>query len=1012
MDTEVQAWPCAPAIETALRTRRLAALSGRIAHRLLALSVLLLFCSLVLATGALAQTRLIERYSYDAAGNIIGIDATVVDGPPRVVDIAPDRIFAGTEREFVITGQNLAGASVSTEWPGLGIVSVQAEDERITLTLSAAPGVDPGAATLTIGSSIGSDTVEVLARPALPKLIANPVPVVVRAGGGLERLELSLAEPASGDWLLEIALDDSAIATLATGQIEIVQGQVTIGGGLAVIGESAGSTRLRVRTEGEVLLDTSVISTAAVGLSTGDWEFFSRPLGVRKLRPIQLNDRGPVVGVLGVVRAVELPPSTAPALATSPILGVARSAVLTGVSPGSISRDAGQAELTLSGAGLSGVDHVAVIPDTGLLVSAPVPAADGRSVTVALSIAADAPIGLRRVAVRAGGTTVHAASIEADQFYLAGNLPRIDSVAPILLNPGQTALLTVRGVNFSQTAAVTIDLPDGSPGGVVLDQPLTIGSELIEAMIHVDADAPAGPRRVRVTTAAGATSGEPGPENTLEITRDPLVTIPLFDTRHLTVFKGRPPSPDIAVGPVVARLGVGKGALVADISPGLLETGREMQLAISGYGLGAVSGLTIEPGDGLHIGPLTGDDRSLEVRIDVDPDAARGLRALRVMTPDGPMALARPELGTVRVVSPQPVVEGINPVYVRPGGPTTTVTITGRNFQQAQAVRIFPQTDLQLAAFSVSADGSQITLPVTALASAVTGPRVVQVETPAGATPSEPQVGNQLYIGDPQTRLVTLVTTPLVGVLRDVPVLAPSEQIQVHGTPLGVNRPFVREVTNVLPAYSHRVGLARGPVLFGVAPAIVPRGFAGDLILPGAELGTDLEIAFESGEGIEITGAPVVEFDADGHPSVRVSIAVDTQAPDLANRIIVLDLSDPLTGPVAVPFAAPHAGQLQVAGAEPVIQSISPILTLPDRLLNLQIRGLNLDQATSVRVTPDQGIAVGSGLSIGANGTELTVSLDIGDAAQAGPRLIQVIGPAGASSAVADASNTLTIVEP
>jgi len=779
-----------------------------------------------------------------------------------------------------------------------------------------------------------------------------------------------------------------------------------------VTGANPGSTRLQVRTEGEVLLDTSVIATLAAGLSTGDWEFFSRPLGVRKLRPIQLNDRGPVVGLLGVVRAVELPPTMAPAMATSPALGVARSAVLTGVSPGSISRDVGQAELTLVGAGLFDVDQVAVIPDTGLVVSAPVPALDGRSVTVALSIAADAPIGLRRVAVRAGGATVHAASIDADQFYLAGNLPRIDSIAPILLNPGQTAMMTVRGVNFSQTAAITIDQPDGSPGGIVLDQPLTIGSTLIEAMIHVAPDAAPGPRRVRVTTAAGTTSADPGPENTLEITLDPLVTIPLFDTRHLTVFNGRPPSPDIAVGPVVTRLGVGKGALVADISPGVLETGRVMQLAISGYGLESVSELTIEPADGLQIGPPTGDARSLMVEVEVDPNAARGLRALRVMTPDGAMALARPELGTVHVVSPQPVVEGINPVYVRPGGPATTVTITGRNFQQAQVVRIFPQTDLQLAAFSVSADGSQITLPVTALASASTGPRVVQVETPAGATPSEPMVGNQLYIGDPTTRLVTVVTTPLVGVQRDTPAAAPVEHRQIHGAPLGVDRPFVRQITRVLPAYSHRMSVVRGPVLFGVVPAIVPRGFVGDLLLPGAELGSELVLAFERGEGIEITGAPVVEFDPDGRPSVRVSIAVDAQAPDVTNRISVVDLSDAAVGPVAVPFAVAHAGQLQVAGAEPVIQSINPILALPDQRLNLQIRGLNLGQATSVRVTPDQGIAVGSGLSINADGTELTVAMDIGDAAQAGPRLIQVIGPAGASSDVADASNTLTIVEP
>ena len=35
-----------------------------------------------------------------------------------------------------------------------------------------------------------------------------------------------------------------------------------------------------------------------------------------------------------------------------------------------------------------------------------------------------------------------------------------------------------------------------------------------------------------------------------------------------------------------------------------------------------------------------------------------------------------------------------------------------------------------------------------------------------------------------------------------------------------------------------------------------------------------------------------------------------------------------------------------------------------------------------------------------------------GEFAQPGPRLIQVLGPAGASSDVADASNTLTLIEP
>lgn len=969
------------------------------------------FCALAFAAGAASQTRLIERYTYDAAGNVIGIDVQTVDGPPQVEAISPDRIFAGSQREFAITGLNLAGASVATDRPGLSVTAVQAGDDRIDLTLVAAPGAEAGTATLTVSTTAGSDTVEVLVRPPLPKLIANPLPLVVAAGGGQARLDLSLAEPASADWAFEVAIGDTFIATLAREQFRVAQGEVSIPDGVGVTGGTPGSTRLLIRSEGQVLLDTSVIATPSVGLSSGAWQFFSMPLGVRKQRPIVLRDRGPVVGLLGVTRETVALPVAIPVLAASPMLGVARGAVLTGVSPASVSRELGQAELTLRGFGLAGVDAVEVIPDTGLLVSSPSPALDGRSVAVTLDIDPATPTGMRRVVARAGGQIVRSASASADQFYLAGSLPRIDSIDPILLNPGQTASLTVRGGNFSDTAQLTLDTPEGAAGQVDIDQPLTIAADRIHAEIHVAADASPGPRRVRVVTAAGASSAELAPANTLEISAENLVTYPLFGTRHLTVFKGEPPASGSSVALTSGLLGVGKGPLATDIQPRLLETGRQTRLAISGQGLSAVSELVIEPAEGLVVGPVSGTDELLEVAVEVAPDAARGLRRLRLQTLDGPMTLARPELGVVQVVSPQPLVEGVNPVYIRPGAPATPVTLSGRNFQQALAVRVLPQTDLQLGAFSVAADGSQIVLPISAAAAAETGPRVIQVETPAGATATEPGLGNQLYVGDPMERLVTVLTTPLLGVQRPVPAGdGTAESRSVYGAVLGVNRAFVRETTTDHPAWSDRLGVARGPLLFGIAPAIVARGFAGDLILAGAELNPALSVSLESGDGIAITGPAVVETDAEGRPFVRVGIAVDAQAPAVVHRIRVEDLSAG-TG-VPVPFVAPQASQLQVAGEAPVIQSISPILALPGQVLSLSIRGLNFAQATAVRVTPDQGIAVGSDLAINADGTGLTVNLDIGELAQPGPRLIQVLGPAGASSEVADASNTLTLIEP
>jgi len=1014
LDTKGPARPLG--LEIGLKTglRRFARLRPSLAGRMrFTNAAALLLGSLLLAASAWSQTRQIERYTYDAAGNIIGIDVQVVDGPPQITGIEPDRIFAGSERDFVITGLNLAGASVATDWPGLSVTAVQAGDDRVDATLAAASGAEAGVAALTVSTTAGSDSVDVLVRPPLPKLIANPLPLVVAASGGQARLDLSLAEPASADWVFDVAVGDTAIATLAREHFQVAQGEVSIPDGVAVTGGNQGATRLLIRSEGQVLLDASVIATPRIGLSAGQWQFFSMPLGVRKQRPIALRERGPVVGLLTVTRETVAAPVAHPGLVASPMLGVVRGAALTGVSPGSISREAGQTELTLLGFGLAGVDTVEIIPGTGLSVSSPSPALDGRSLAVSLGIDAAAPTGMRRVVARAGGELIRSASVDADHFYLAGNLPRVVSVAPILMNPGESAMLIVRGANFSDTAQVQIETPEGAAGQVAIDQPAMIGPDRIEAMIHIAPDAPPGPRLIRVITAAGSSSGVLEPANTLEISAENLVTYPLFDTRHLTVFKGEPPSaPAPSTALVSGLLGIAKGPLVTDIQPRLLETGRETRVAIFGQGLSAVSELVIAPAGGLIIGPLSGTDELLEVVVEVASDAARGLRRLQLATLDGAMTLARPQLGVVQVVSPQPVVEGVNPVYIQPGAPARQITISGRNFQQALAVRVLPQTDMQLGPFTVAADGSQIVLSISATATAGTGPRVIQVETPAGATPAEPGTGNQLYVGDPMGRLVTVLATPLLGVQRQVPVGDGTVSRSVYGAVLGVNRSFVRETTTDRLAWSDRTGVSRGPILFGIEPAIVPRGFVGDLILAGAELNAEISVSLESGDGIAITGPAVVETDADGQQLVRLPIAVDEQAADVVNRIRALDLSAGSGSPVAVPFVMPRAGQLQVAGAAPLIQSISPILALPDQVLGLRIRGLNFALATEVRVTPNLAIAVGSGLSINADGSELTVNLDIGEFAQPGPRLIQVVGPAGASSDVADASNTLTIVEP
>ncbi|MCA1778619.1 MAG: hypothetical protein LC637_04335, partial [Xanthomonadaceae bacterium] len=301
-----------------------------------------------------------------------------------------------------------------------------------------------------------------------------------------------------------------------------------------------------------------------------------------------------------------------------------------------------------------------------------------------------------------------------------------------------------------------------------------------------------------------------------------------------------------------------------------------------------------------------------------------------------------------------------------------------------------------------------ITLSIAAASNAGTGPRTVQVVTPAGASSTEPTAANRLYIGNPEQRLVTPLTAPVLGIARDA---APEPAIGLaYGPVVGLQKDVVENVEITQMAFSDRAGVARGAVLLGIEPSIIPRGFQGELILSGVELGLSATVVIESGEGIEITGPVVVEADADDNRFVRVPVAVDEQAAALPHRLVVVEPGADGNAPIS--FVTARAGQLQVAGDAPVIASISPIVTLPDEVFSLLIRGLNFEQATAVRVTPDQGVSVGSQLSINADGTELSVSLDVSQAAEPGPRLIQVIAPSGETDGTATAANTLTIVEP
>jgi hypothetical protein len=80
-------------------------------------------------------------------------------------------------------------------------------------------------------------------------------------------------------------------------------------------------------------------------------------------------------------------------------------------------------------------------------------------------------------------------------------------------------------------------------------------------------------------------------------------------------------------------------------------------------------------------------------------------------------------------------------------GTTLTLTISGSNLRDVVAVTAEPQTGLSFGtAPTVSADATQITLPLSVDSAAPTGPRVIRIFTLGGSTTNSASTANTLAI--------------------------------------------------------------------------------------------------------------------------------------------------------------------------------------------------------------------------------------------------------------------------
>jgi hypothetical protein len=278
---------------------------------------------------------------------------------------------------------------------------------------------------------------------------------------------------------------------------------------------------------------------------------------------------------------------------------------------------------------------------------------------------------------------------------------------------------------------------------------------------------------------------------------------------------------------------------------------------------------------------------------------------------------------------------------------------------------------------------------------------MVVVTTPAGSTSSEPVPANTLTLSSnaPST---SLAFSPLVGVVLQDTSVQTSTSTPVYAANVGVMLASDTPASSAsTPVYANNVGIVFGAVATDIQPKNFAISSSGTLTINGVGLDNTTAVTISPAQGITL-GSPI-SVSANG---TQVSLPI-TVASDAPATIRTVSLN---TAAGKIPFGSADASTIGIyPNAVPQFSSISPILGTQGSLLTLTINGQNLQNATAVVATPADGLKFDSQPVINANGTQLTVRIQIAPDAPLVSRVIQVVTPVTSSSPDASPANSFTV---
>ncbi len=691
-----------------------------------------------------------------AVGPIVSPHVGVAVGS-YIAAVTPSVLVIGTgPTPLVVSGANLQGVTGLTIQPADGLtldtLSVAADGLSVTIPVSVA-----AAASRTVRKVVLTGAQQ----PYLP----------VRPDANQFLITVPAPELLSIDPLVTATGTTSATFTVRGRNLENTQAvNITPSNGISI------GTPPVVNAEGTVLTTGITIALSAttgdrivsVTTPSGSSSAVASPANtLRVVSEIQSIVTPVIAPLVGVVLGDAAPPTTSLS-AYSNLVGVTVGPTVSARTPaaGIIGETV---QLTLSGSELHGVSTVELIPGTGVTVGTPSVSADGKSVTVSLSIAADAPQTLRALRVRAGALQVPFSDSAVAQFRVTAPIPAIESITPIVYVIGAAPVTaTVRGVNLQNAQLVRADPADGVSIAVPVVN--AAGTELTVA-ISVAASAVAGSRVLVVASPAGESALMASAANTIQLVTTTTGNVTPVIAPNVGVVLGSAMPPSELVGPIVAPalgvvledpnpppsvqetaratlVGVAVGPYATGVQTTPLTPNSSGTLTISGNSLAGVTSLVFVPPSYVTISALqiAPDGSQVSATITVQPAALAGMRRVQVIRGADKVPFIPAGSDTFTIGVGVPNIDSITPILGN-RGQTVAMIIRGQNFQHLTAVTATPAAGLFIDAVPVvNAAGTEITLRIGIADDAPLGGRVIRVHTAGGATTADAVPANTFTV--------------------------------------------------------------------------------------------------------------------------------------------------------------------------------------------------------------------------------------------------------------------------